>query len=128
MERRILVVDDDKEWVEWLAGALERRGYRVLEGFDGLQVVSQAIKVKPDLIVLDILMPTGGVKALKELRENDLTSALPIIIITAAADPGIRETVEMFGVKGYFLKPFEMSDFLKTIEEILANAKTIAKT
>jgi DNA-binding response OmpR family regulator len=120
MENKILIVDDEKEWVEMLAMRLKHAGYQVGVAFDAVQAVSQTIQLKPDLILLDIMMPAGGgLNALKNIRASAKTFSIPVIVLTAKGDKETKEAAEKLGVSGYFLKPVDMNEFLGRLKEIL---------
>jgi DNA-binding response OmpR family regulator len=120
MENKILIVDDEKEWVEMLAMRLKHAGYQVGVAFDAVQAVSQTIQLKPDLILLDIMMPAGGgLNALKNIRASAKTFSIPVIVLTAKGDKETKEAAEKLGVSGYFLKPVDMGEFLGKLKEIL---------
>ena len=120
MENKILIVDDAEEWVEMLAMRLKHAGYQVGVAFDAVQAVSQTIQLKPDLILLDIMMPAGGgLNALKNIRASAKTFSIPVIVLTAKGDKETKEAAEKLGVSGYFLKPVDMGEFLGKLKEIL---------
>jgi DNA-binding response OmpR family regulator len=120
MENKILIVDDEKEWVEMLAMRLKHAGYQVGVAFDAVQAVSQTIQLKPNLILLDIMMPAGGgLNALKNIRASAKTFSIPVIVLTAKGDKETKEAAEKLGVSGYFLKPVDMNEFLGRLKEIL---------
>jgi DNA-binding response OmpR family regulator len=120
MDNKILIVDDEKEWVEMLAMRLKHAGYQVGVAFDAVQAVSQAIELKPNLILLDIMMPAGGgLNALKNIRASAKTFSIPVVVLTAKGDRETKEAAEKLGVSGYFLKPVDMGDFLRKLKEIL---------
>ena len=121
MEKKILIVDDEKDWVQMLAMRLEHAGYQVEVAFDAVQAVMQVVKVKPDLMLLDIMMPAGGgLEALKNIRANVKTFSIPTIVMTAKGDDRkTKEAAEKLSVSGYFAKPVDMDKLLKKIKEIL---------
>lgn len=120
MAKTILIIDDDADWVQMISKRLRINGYQVEAAFDSVQAVSQAIKLKPDLILLDILMPAGGgVGVLEKLRRNVNTFNIPVIALTALSDKQTVEAIEELGVSGYFVKPADMSKLSEKIEEVL---------
>jgi len=120
MARTILIIDDDPDWVQMISKRLRVNGFQVEAAFDSIQAVSQALKVKPDLILLDILMPAGGgVGVLENLRANVNTFNIPVIALTALSDKQTVETMVELGVSGYFVKPLEMVKLLEKIEDVL---------
>jgi len=120
MAKTILIIDDDKDWLQMISKRLQCNGYQVEAAFDALQAVSQTINLKPDLVLLDILMPAGGgVGVLKNLRLNVNTFNIPVIALTALSDKQTTEAMAELGVSGYFVKPVDMDKLLEKIEEIL---------
>ena len=121
MGKKILIVDDDIAWVRMLAIRLDQAGYQVEVAFDALQALTQAVRSKPDLILLDIIMPVGGgLRALENLRTNTKTFSMPIIVVTAREwDGETKEAAKKFGISGYFMKPIEMGVLLERLEEVL---------
>ena len=120
MKKKILIVDDEKDWVEMLSLRLIHSGYQVEVAFDGLQAVTQAVQLKPDLILLDIMMPAGGgLGVLKNMRTSTKTFSMPVIVITAKGDKETQEASEKLGISGYFVKPVDMVALLLKIKEVL---------
>lgn len=121
MDKKILIVDDEQDWVQMLNTRLMHEKFQTEAAFDTIQAVTQAVRVKPDLILLDIMMPAGGgLEALRHFRENTKTFNIPVIVITAKSDKGTREIAEKLGISGYFIKPLEMDALISKINEILA--------
>ena len=120
MKKKILIVDDEKDWVEMLSLRLVHSGYKVEVAFDGLQAVTQAVELKPDLILLDIMMPAGGgLGALKHMRTNTKTFSMPVIVVTAKGDKETKEAAEGLGISGYFVKTAHAVEILAKIKEVL---------
>jgi len=120
MEKKILIVDDEKDWIRMLAIRLEHEGYQIEAAFDAAQAMAQAVQLKPDLILLDIMMPAGGgLGALKNIRANFKTFSIPIIVLTAKGDKETEEAAEKLGVSGYFVKTVDTHKLLEKIKEIL---------
>jgi two-component system alkaline phosphatase synthesis response regulator PhoP len=91
MNKRILLVDDDRDLVETLTESLETEGYEVIAAYDGNQGLEMIKKGKPDLIVLDVMMPNKhGYQLAKELEGSEFAN-IPLIMLTAVAEH-IRET------------------------------------
>ncbi len=120
MAKMILIIDDDADWVQMISKRLRINGYQVEAAFDSIQAVSQALKLKPDLILLDIMMPAGdGIGVLDNLRGNVNTFNIPVIALTALSDKQTVEAIVELGVSGYFVKPTDMSKLLEKIGEVL---------
>jgi DNA-binding response OmpR family regulator len=120
MAKTILIVDDDVDWVRILGKRLRSKGYHVEAAFDAAQAISRSIKLKPDLVLLDVLMPEGdGIGVLEKLRKNVITSDVPVMAVTGLADKRAEEMVTKLGVSEYFVKPVNMDKLLERIEAVL---------
>jgi len=120
MGKKILIVDDEKDWVMMLSKRLQHEGFAIEVAFDAIQVEPEAVQFKPDLILLDIMMPAGGgLAALKNLRGNTKTFTVPVIIITAREDQETKAAAEKSGISGYFTKPLETEALIAKINEVL---------
>ncbi len=116
----ILVVDDTLLNVRLLSTALTKHGYEVCSTDTSASVVATAIEEKPDLILLDIMMPgIDGYEVCDRLKANALTREIPVIFISTMANP--LDKVKAFGVGGtdYVAKPFQMEEVLARIEHQL---------
>lgn len=106
--RRVLVVDDDRITRMLLKLLIEKEGYEVLEGENGRQAVEIANRERPDLLVMDLMMPDmNGYEAIERIRQNLSLATLPVMILTAEDGPGIEERVLELGADDYVVKPFE---------------------
>ncbi len=117
---RILVVDDDPEVAHSLRLALRKQGYQVLVARDGNQGLAAAETEKPDLVILDLMMPKrSGFLVLEKLRENETTPPR-VIVITANEGERHQDYAELLGVDEYFRKPFPMERLLDCVRRLLA--------
>jgi DNA-binding response OmpR family regulator len=115
-----LIIDDNKDIVKTLFMRLEHEGYKVYVAFDTLKGNEEVINSKPDLILLDIMIPAGGgMSILENTRNNAKTFGIPTIIITAGADEQVKNRAEELGISGYFIKPVDIVKLLERIKEIL---------
>lgn len=120
MTKTILIIDDDKDWVWMLGIRLQHEGYKAEAAFDAAQAITQAINLKPDLVLLDIIMPAGdGVGVLEKLRKNANTINTPVIAVTAVKDRQTKEDAEKLGISGYFVKPVDVEKLMENLKEIL---------
>ena len=118
--KKILIVDDEKDWIQMLAMRLGHEGYQTEAAFDTVQAMTQAIQLKPDLILLDIMMPAGGgLEALKNIRANFKTFSIPVIVLTARGDKETKEAAEGLGISGYFVKTSSTVELVAKIKEVL---------
>lgn len=104
-KKTVLVVDDETDLREAIATALEYEGFVVVKAVDGDEGVKQAELTKPDLILLDILMPKrDGIAALKDIRGTEWGKEIPVIVMTVLDDMGkIAEAIEA-GADEYLVK------------------------
>src|SRR5205807_9730478 len=117
--KTILIVDDDYELVDGLRLVLERQGYRVLRASDGHQGKQAIYQQRPDLVILDMMMPRmGGYPVLEHFR--DKKDAPPIIMITANEGSRHKAYAEYLGVVDYLRKPFAMERLLESVHKGLA--------
>jgi len=117
-KKKILIVDDEPDFISMLKMRLEAGGYDIISASDGREGLQKAQKETPNLILLDILMPEkDGYTTLRELREKKNTKSIPIIVLTAK--PEMKELFEMEGIKDYILKPFDNNDLLIKIKKAL---------
>ena len=119
--KKILIVDDEKMIVEVLSDFLEENGYTVLIARDGMQAVMQANRNKPDLILLDIMLPAGsGFTVLDRLRQSVLTQNIPIIMLTATAPiDAVRQKLPPGDKTLVFSKPWNSKELISAIDGIL---------
>lgn len=123
--KRILITDDDPVIIELLQVNLEMEGYDVVTAANGLEAVAQAVSERPDLIILDIMMPKmDGWSARAELLKSPDTAGIPVIFLSARAQQAdLRKGYEA-GVAEYVTKPFEPVELLSIIERVLAGNYT----
>ncbi len=115
--KKILIVDDEAEIVRLLGRFLDSRGYDVSTATDGKEVMGKMKVLRPDAVLLDLIMPgIGGIEILKEIKSFSPQTA--VIIITAVLDEGITRLAHLSGADDYILKPFG----LKEIEKKLSSA------
>ena len=106
--KRVLVVDDDRITRMLVKLLIEKEGYEVLEGENGRQAIDIAHRERPDLLVIDLMMPDmDGYQAIEHIRHDVSLSTLPVIVLTAEDGPGIEERVLELGADDYIVKPFE---------------------
>lgn len=116
-KERILVVDDERNIVELLKFNLEKEGYEVLAAFDGIDAVKLAREEKPDLIILDIMLPgQGGLEVCRQLRKEMKT---PIIMATAKGEEIDKILGLELGADDYVTKPFSPRELLARVKAIL---------
>jgi DNA-binding response OmpR family regulator len=125
--KTILVVDDDPELTDGLRMVLEKHGYRVITARDGQQGKQQVYNQRPDLMILDMMMPRmGGYPVLEHFKGKP--DAPPIIMITANEGSRHKAYAEYLGVIDYIRKPFAMERLLESVEKGLATTTEKTET
>ena len=123
MARHVLVVDDEGTIRRIVQINLTRAGYRVSVAEDGIQAIELARQEKPDLIVLDVMMPRmDGFEALQRLKSDPETQKIPVIMLTARSQDADFFEGERRGADLYLTKPFSpgsLLDGIRTIEQQL---------
>lgn len=120
MKKTILVVDDESKNRKLAKDLLEVSGYEVIEAIDGKQGVEMAKSYKPDLILLDIMMPViDGMEATRILKADSTTQKIPILAVSSQAMKGDKERIIGCGCDGYLAKPFDIDEFMESIAELL---------
>ncbi len=117
--KTILIIDDDRELVDGLRAVLERQGFRVLQAHDGHQGKNTIYNAKPDLVILDMMMPRmGGYPVLEHFK--DKPDAPPMIMITANEGSRHKLYAEYLGVVNYIRKPFATEKLVEAVHKALA--------
>ncbi|HZN01929.1 MAG TPA: response regulator [Pyrinomonadaceae bacterium] len=117
----ILVVDDSADNVAMLSLDLQQQGYRVVTASNGEDAITVAISVMPNLILMDINLPTlDGLGATRRIRENDALREVPIIAITAFGTEGFQRAAYDAGVSGYLTKPLDLDRMHQLIARLLS--------
>ncbi len=118
-KKRVLLVDDDPELLESVRIALMLRGYEVLTACDGAEALARAERDRPDLMVLDLVMPRrSGLTVLDRIRCTALRST-PIIMMTATDEERHRDAAKLRGVSVFLSKPFAIEQLLTEVDTIL---------
>ncbi len=116
----VLIVDDSPTEMHVLRGILEKGGYRVITAVDGESGVAEAEHSKPDLILMDVVMPgLNGFQATRQLSRNPETSGIPIIMVTTKGQETDRAWGLRQGAREYVVKPVGAGELLKKIKSIL---------
>lgn len=117
---KILVVDDEQDILELIRHTLNKEGYEVHVAANGQQAVEKALKIKPDLILMDVMMPVmDGMEACRQLKENPETSDLAIIFLTARSEEFAELAGFEAGADDYIAKPIRGRVLLSRIRAIL---------
>ena len=112
-KKKVLVVDDDKDCVQLVKDFLESRGFEIVTAVEGETGLAKAKALKPDLIILDVMMPLmDGITVLQKLKENPVTQSIPVIMLTAKdRDEDVLKGYK-HGAEYYITKPFELNQLI----------------
>lgn len=118
--KRILVCDDDPAILRVVQVNLEFEGYEVIPAVNGERALELAAQERPDLVILDIMMPRiDGYETCERLRANSDTKGIPVIFLSARAQQWDIDKGREFGVSEYLTKPFDPSELLDVVERLL---------
>ncbi len=120
MGKRIFIADDESGFVSTLRSRLEFEGFVVTTAVDGKEALQRITDEKPDLILLDIMMPTmNGYQVCRELKTNADTRPIPVLKQTAKSQERDKSWGKEAGADDYVTKPFDMEDLIETIGGLL---------
>jgi CheY-like chemotaxis protein len=127
MKKKVLVVDDEPEQIDFASTLLEENGYISLAASNGIEGMQKAKTEKPNLILLDILMPTrGGIGMYEDLKRDEETKNIPVVIVTGIAQSTQFEDFVVTGDKtlpppnGFIEKPMNPDALLDLLRDLLA--------
>lgn len=119
MPKKILAVDDERHIVRLVEVNLQRAGYEVVTAYDGREALEKVKSEKPDLVVLDVMMPyMDGFEVLKNLKADPETEQIPVIMLTAKAQDADVFRGWQSGVDCYLTKPFNPMELLTFVKRI----------
>lgn len=124
MVQRILVVDDDRSIVKVLTSYLEKSGYQALSAYDGEMALHQLRRERPDLVILDLMMPNrDGWEVTKIVRADHSLAATPIIMLTARVEDTDKIVGLELGADDYITKPFNAQEVVARVKSLLRRVK-----
>ncbi len=119
MTKKIMVVDDEPDILTTVGKILELSGYEVIRAIDGRDCLSKLNANKPDLILLDIMMPEmSGWDVAARIKENPQWNAIPIVFLTAKGDV-MSKGMGSLAAEDYITKPFDIKDLKNRVEKAL---------
>jgi two-component system KDP operon response regulator KdpE len=122
MKPKILIVDDDKSIIKFVKGSLDANGYASYSACDGKEALDAITRVSPDLVLLDIMMPTiDGYDVCRQLRD---WSEVPVIMISALCDENEKVKCLNLGADDYLCKPFGLEELLARIQAVLRRSRS----
>lgn len=116
----ILIAEDEPSILEALTFVLRRVGWTVETVTDGEAVMSAVRREQPRVLVLDVMMPKrSGFEVLKQIRGNEATAALPVLVLTAKGQQQDRRIAEEFGANSFVTKPYSNADVVNAVRALL---------
>lgn len=125
---KILIVDDEPDLVQTLRDRLEMNGYDIVTANNGKEGLEKAVQEKPNIILLDVIMPVmDGLEMLEALRKHPECKDCAIIMLTARSQRQDIVRAKVCGIQDYVLKPFDLSELVEKIENIVEHHKVVAR-
>ena len=117
-KKMILIVEDDEDMVEALKDKLEYEGYNVAVCDNGLDSIEIARKIKPSLILLDVILPKlNGFETCNDLKSDPETSSIPVVMLTAKGQDTDMLKGSQAGADDYIVKPFDYERLMERVKE-----------
>jgi two-component system, OmpR family, alkaline phosphatase synthesis response regulator PhoP len=121
---KIMVVDDEPNIIQTLQDRLEMNDYTVISACNGKEGLDKAINEKPDVVLLDVIMPImDGHEMLERLRKTEAGKSIAVIMLSARSQTDDIARASACGIEDYIIKPFDLSELLAKIEAILEHKK-----
>lgn len=121
---KVLIVDDEQDIAELLSYNLEKEGFSTIKAYDGVSVFNIIMTKKPDLIILDLMLPgMNGLDICKKVRANPATADLPIIMLTAKGDELDKIIGLEIGADDYITKPFSVKELVARVRTVLRRSQ-----
>ncbi|KUJ76183.1 two-component system response regulator [Ruegeria marisrubri] len=123
MSRKVLLIEDEPNITEAIRFLLTREGWQVETHAEGTDAVEVIVASRPDLVILDVMLPgKSGMDILRDLRELEGMSKLPVLMLTARGQLRDREMAEKAGVSRFMTKPFSNTEVLTAVRDLHAQA------
>ena len=117
MERKKVLIVDDEQYIRQLVSSALGGDYTVVEASNGEEAINITRQLKPDLILMDILMPKlDGYTACHEIKRDEATGAIPVVMITGVGYELNKELAEELGADGYITKPFDLQELMDKVK------------
>jgi DNA-binding response OmpR family regulator len=122
----VLVVDDDPDVCDLVTYKLEQSGFDVRRASDGDQAIREVARKVPDLVLLDVMMPgVTGLEVLERWRADEVTAAMPVIMLTAKAQENDVERGFELGADDYVIKPFSPRELVRRVTAVLSRRQSV---
>ncbi len=120
VKKKILIIDDEEDIAKTVSFRLSSLGYEVIAANNGLEGLEKAQREKPNLILLDVMMPKmDGFEVLRRLKDDPETKYTPVIMLTCRGESGSLFKAQDLGSVDYVIKPFESQELLDLIERYI---------
>jgi len=118
---KVLVVDDERHLVKIIIFNLKKSGYETDFAYDGEEALEKVAQFKPDLVILDVMMPKlTGYQVCERLKADQETAGIPIILLTAKGQEPDRDMAQKFGADEYMTKPFSPRLLMDTVARLIS--------
>ena len=120
-QKRILIVEDELDFAKMVKLRLESVGYQVMIAADTYDGTQKVLKERPDLLILDLMMPAGGGFAILErIKQHPITVTMPVIILTGkTVDEEVQKNAKKYGVSAIFVKPYKSEHFVEKVKSLV---------
>ena len=121
----VLIVDDEPDVVTMWQRSLLTEGFEVICAYDGISAVDMAEVDKPDLVLLDIMMPMmNGYDVCRQIKANPATEHIPVLCVTSAQNDEVRANAQAAGAQGLLIKPFATRELVAQINRFLPSPQS----
>jgi len=128
MKEKVLIVDDEKDIVKMLDYNLKKEGFRTVLAYEGEEALDLAKKERPDLIILDLMLPgIDGLEVCKQLKKEEASANTPIIMLTAKTQEADKIVGLELGADDYVTKPFSPGELVARIKALIRRSKAAEK-
>lgn len=122
--KTILIIEDNETNMKLTRDLLRAKGYATLEALTGEAAVQLALEHRPDLVIMDILLPgIDGVEAFGRIRADPCTAAIPVVAFTASVTPADRNRITSAGFDTFIGKPIDVREFLAKVTELIGKGE-----
>jgi DNA-binding response OmpR family regulator len=127
MSYSIIIVDDEVMTRQMLRMLLELQGFEVIEAEDGIEALERTFKHRPDIMILDVMMPRmDGLTACRKLRSRPETAEMPVIMLSGKTQSNAAEEGLAAGADLYMSKPMKTDQLLSALRELLASGRSVS--
>jgi DNA-binding response OmpR family regulator len=120
MARKILIIEDDISTSQFLSYTMEHEGYQAITALDGIDGLKKALAEKPDLIILDIMLPgLDGFELCHRLRAYPATADIPVLMLSAKAQDADKSAAFKVGANYYIVKPADPAKIVDAVKDML---------